>query len=220
MSDEKKCENPNYEKHRFELLLSFHTQFAENQNHHHNVLFKLLYLFGVVIVGYGYILHGYPEKYDEMEAMVASIAAQFLLCIGLATTCNMAYGFRRDQLVNYKIRKKYGIIAEKETDDNIFPFSYNPIHTYFSADGLKKNKIGYLNWMPEFYKIFSLVFLAFLFLVIIAFQYRTGGFSIYRLLASLVLLLNVCSISFSILGLFQKKVSKIYKNEARLLQKK
>ena len=157
-----------------ELELSFHRQFAENQNHHQNVLFKLLTVLAAVILGYGYILHGYSpqilhwctdteSQYEIREIIFALIVSEIVLIIGLAAVSNMGFEFRRDQLVNFKIRRKHGLIARNKDEDNIFPFSFNPMHDFvvLEKNQVKVRGLRFVNWMPEFHKIFSITFFIF-----------------------------------------------------------
>lgn len=211
MSNEKKVKDD--EQRRFELLLSFHQQFAENQNHHQNVLFKLITVLVTVIVGYGYILHGHNVKpgYDNKELVFALIIAEFLLIIGFAVVCNMAYGFRRDQLVNFKIRNKYGIISTEGKCDNIFPHHYNPMHKFFK-NGEKTSEIEIFNWQPEFHRIFSIALLIFQFSLIVPFCLKIDYF--YSILIGFPTLLIIAIISVNVLYYFETKIEEIYEKQA------
>jgi len=173
---------------RRQLELSFNRQFAENQNHHQNVLFKLLTVLAAVILGYGYVLHGYqPDlglccdqpsgEYDVREAIFAFVIAQALLMIGLTTISNIAYAFRRDQLVNFKIRDKHGLIARSKEENNIFPFSYNPMHDFVTLHNgvVVVRDLWLVNWMPGFHKLFSITFLVFQVICIAALMIKSSS---------------------------------------------
>jgi hypothetical protein len=213
---------------RNELELSFHRQFAENQNHHQNVLFKLLTVLAGVILGYGYILHGYSpyfdnkSQYEIREVIFALIVSQIVLMIGLAAISNMGFGFRRDQLVNFKIRLKHGLIARNKEEDNIFPFSYNPMHdfVFLEKDEVKVKGLRLINWMPEFHKIFSITFFLFQLICAVAFIVKTesDGFFLYQeWLAYLSFAFPL--LSFWILFKFHRKIKKYYKEQGRLTLK-
>jgi|SaaInlStandDraft_6_1057023.scaffolds.fasta_scaffold80305_1 hypothetical protein len=164
---------------------SFHEQFAINQNHHQDILFKLLSIIGAVIVGYGYILHGYNGKYEISEAIFGLIVSEIILITGLAVVVINASGFRRDQNVCYRIRRKAEVIAKEEKDDKekdfVFPYSFYPF----------KEKPCFYSWMPDFHKLFYLVF--------IVFQILSGIALIYKSVPNGEFCNNSCLIIFTIL---------------------
>lgn len=138
-----------------EILNSLHSQFAENQNHHQGIfiqfLIALFALFGV----YGYIYthatleienyQTYAQKINDIEFYsLNTLIATSLIVIAILTLLNaillnLGYGFRRDQHLNMKIRKKYLINGEYE---EVFDKLYN-----------SDNK-GFCNYLPNFYSIF------------------------------------------------------------------
>jgi len=217
---------------RNEIELSFHKQFAENQNHHQNVLFKLLTVLAGVILGYGYILHGYvprlywciqnDSQYETREVIFALIVSEIVLLIGLAAVSNMGFGFRRDQLVNFKIRRKHGIIARNRDEDNIFLFSYNPMHDFvvLEKDDVKVKHLRLINWMPEFHKIFSITFFIFQLICCGAFVIKTQSdsfFSFHEWLSYLSFVFPL--FSFWILLKYRCKIKKYYQDQGRFTLK-
>lgn len=133
------------------LMLSFHEQFAENQNHHQKSFLQVLALLITVLVGFGYLYVGMGNGEDcngiTRETIYIALAlSMVLLSLAMALIVNMAYGFRRDQSVACRIRLKGGVM-EKEgdvpSDNRVFPKAFNPV-----------NKSCWLCWMPGFHNIF------------------------------------------------------------------
>ncbi|GEM_PF-2691103 len=221
------------------LEATFHQQFAINQNHHQDVLFKLLTILGAVILGYGYILHGYAPptgnvdtdkaiQYTLSEAGVALAIAEVLLILGLALTSNMALNFRRDQLVNYKIRRRNKLIDSPIEADNIFLPTYNPLYTFASPDYKrthgKNRKLRFVNWMPEFHKIFSRIFLLFQLLCILAFLVKTSKelpipSEFWAILRFWIPFAFTFVISFYVVGSLRRKLQTYYTEEATRIYK-
>lgn len=106
-----------------ELLLSFHKQFAENQNHHQKLLISLVSAIGVVLVGYAtaYVnttaqanlwetirdKDAHIITYSMMTLVFAYTFAQIILVLLGLMNLNIGYAFRRDQQVNKNIRTKF-----------------------------------------------------------------------------------------------------------------
>lgn len=203
-----------------ELESSFHEQFAENQNHHQNILFKLLSIIGAVIVGYGYILHGYklePFNYTITEAIIGLIVSEALLIIGLWVVVNTAKGFRRDQLVCYRIRFKAGLIAnvkygknEGESINDVFPYSFYPF----------KNKPYSINWMPDFHITFISAFLFFQLLsgvTLITKSIINDDFENHSCIIICLIIISLL-ISIMIINRTTKKMKKAYDIEHALIK--
>ena len=150
------------------ILKTLHSQFADNQNHHQSLfiqfLISLLALFG----GFGYVYtHTNPcvdytqtfvQKIDDIVYFsnqillsTSTIVIAVLLLLNLIIL-HQGYGFRRDQHLNFIIRKKY----LKDDYKNVFGELYNP-----------KNK-GFGDYLPNFYSIFFWFILGFQITVLIA----------------------------------------------------
>ncbi|MEO8948596.1 MAG: hypothetical protein ABI308_09325 [Mucilaginibacter sp.] len=138
----------------FDLLRSFHEQFAENQNHHQTVFIQFISAVLAVLVGYGFVYTNTSISADPFivirckEAIIsyslidlvgAYLIAQTILGLLVTLTANIGYGFRRDQFVNFRIRQKH--IAE-ETYTAVFPANFDP-----------GNK-GWEQYLPEFNRMF------------------------------------------------------------------
>lgn len=106
-----------------ELLVGFHRQFAENQNHHQKLFIQFLSAVIIVIAGY-FIVYVevtndiIEKKYTVDHIKGVYILVQFILILMQVMILNMGYNFRRDQKVNYNIRHSY--LKEKYSD--IFGF--------------------------------------------------------------------------------------------------
>jgi len=181
-----------------EILNSFHTQFAQNQNHHQRLFFQILSVIVTVMVGYSYVYTN-GGKLDEKELNTSIVLLSFgliisTIVIGLSSILlsNMAYGFRRDQFVINKIRKKEGLIHNENIDDDFFPKHYDPAWSFnnkLEKYNEKLNKMNFikrrtyglwiwilksLSWMPNFHN--SLYFMLFVIQLLIFSSYLFNPF--------------------------------------------
>lgn len=181
-----------------ELIKSFHEQFAQNQNHHQKLFFQILSVIVTVTVGYTYVYTmGGKIPSQELKPSIflislALIISTIVLGLSLVLLSNMAYGFRRDQFVNNRIRKHAKLIHNKKLSDDIFPKSYDPAWSFnrkqssYSAR-LKKmsrfNRYTYgcwvwllmrLSWMPNFHN--SLFFMLGLIQILLLVSYIFNPF--------------------------------------------
>ncbi len=181
-----------------ELIKSFHEQFAQNQNHHQKLFFQILSVIVTVTVGYSYVytmggdLPSPNLKPSLFLLSLSLIISTIVLGLSLVLLCNMAYGFRRDQFVNNKIREKAKLINNQDPNDDIFPKSYDPAWSFNKkqkkyAKRLKKMKIPIrityglwvwmlkrLSWMPNFHN--SLFFMLCLIQLLLLLSYIFNPF--------------------------------------------
>src|SRR6266849_4574322 len=143
-----------------ELLKTFHSQFAENQRVKEQSFLQIAGYLGAIIFGYAYVFQNLRNELDVLS--LVAIAATLLLALGAWVVVVISYNWRRDQLVNAKIRRYCGILG---TPDSVFPEGYDPSTTLKS-----KNMIS---WMPNLLAIFYLVFPTFEMLLLISFLVRT-----------------------------------------------
>lgn len=159
MTDEKNTESAPFAEpvHTTEIgekiVISFHGQFAKNQNHHQNLFIQVLAVLLSVLVGLGYLYIRLDAESEEFKITVATLnvflpLATCLLSMAAALICAMAYGFRRDQLVSVNIRMMAKVMNTGYRHD-YFLDSFNPA----------RNK-SVTKWMPEFHKIFFISLLA------------------------------------------------------------
>ncbi|WP_108801902.1 hypothetical protein [Aquimarina sp. Aq107] len=158
-----------------ELIKSFHEQFAQNQNHHQKLFFQILSVIVTVTVGYSYAYTmGGEIPNTELKPSVfllslALIISTIVLGLSLVLLSNMAYGFRRDQYVNNRIRKYAKLIHNENETKDIFPKSYDPAWSFNKkqedySERLKRMalpiRLTYglwiwilkrLSWMPNFH---------------------------------------------------------------------
>ena len=127
------------------LLLGFHTQFAENQRTREQSFLKILGFLGAVIFGYAYVYHNY-NAIQPKEFSYITLVSEFLLSFGTLIITIIAYNFRRDQIINAKIRTKVNLLG----DDNIFPRSFDP--------RLSSSLSRPFGWMPDFLNLFFYLF--------------------------------------------------------------
>ena len=203
------------EKNKDELLKSFHEQFAQNQNHHQTVFIQFISAVFVVIVGYGFVYTNtlcdadfyYVTKDDSnnivsyaiIHLMGSFFIAELILILLCILILNIGYGFRRDQNVNYKIRKHY--LSDTDYDNFFGKNSFNP-----------QNK-GLISFLPGFnliFVIFILILQIFLIFSLIVALRHFDNFSLNIWDRWLLLLGIITPLVISILMLFiyYKKYSK------------
>jgi len=185
------------------LLLKLHEQFADNQNHHQRVFVQFLVALITLFAGYGYIYIHIDTSLANSPLLISKsveseyFAPEILLLVStvvlaiLSLLCGllliMGYGFRRDQFLNFKIRKKYLKNGEYE---HVFGKLYDPT-----------NK-GMLDFLPDFYTLFFVFILFFQLLVFSATFCKTVYLSQNDGCSScLVLLLDAGFILFTV-GLY------------------
>ncbi|MBK6914325.1 MAG: hypothetical protein IPH11_11975 [Ignavibacteriales bacterium] len=163
---------------QFELLKTFHEQFAQNQNHHQNLFIKFLSAVFIVIAAYFIIYvntQSFAKWHDStfvansneitsyaiLHLIGAYFIAQIIFLIMLIVVTNMGYNFRRDQKVNRNIRIKY---LNKEVYKEIF-----------SDKAFNTDKLTLRDYLPGFHLIFSLsiYFLQVLLLITIIFKSKS-----------------------------------------------
>lgn len=143
----------------FELLKTFHEQFAQNQNHHQDLFIKFLSAVFIVIAAY-FIIYVNTQSFakwhdstfvansNEITSYAiwhligAYFIAQIIFLIMLIVVTNMGYNFRRDQKVNYNIRIK--LLAEALYKEIFNEKSFNP------------NNLKFNDYLPGFHLIFSI----------------------------------------------------------------
>lgn len=151
-----------YPKNKDSILITLHSQFAENQNHHQKIFIQFLIALLTLFGGYGYIYtHTNPnipvtqtfiqninciEYYSGNTLIITSIIVIAILLLLNVILLNLGYSFRRDQFINKKIREKY---LDPNEYENVFGKLYNP-----------GNKPKY-DYLPDFYNIFFWFILGF-----------------------------------------------------------
>lgn len=124
---------------KVDLLLSLHSQFSENQNHHQKTFINLLVAFFALFGVMGYVFlnlaslkcyffendvppgipyWGFSNIVFHLVSFISSIVFLFLNVLNL----NNGTSFRRDHCINYNIRKKI-LYPDYST---IFGEAYNP----------------------------------------------------------------------------------------------
>lgn len=177
----------NSDEFKYELLKSFHQQFAQNQNHNQNLFIQVLSILLTVMIGFGYTLFNFKTTNPNQDSAsiglfefsIAFVISEFILLIGIALVSSMGVTYRREQLLNTKINETAQITADttKEKNYKIFPKSYNPMKNYYHKVFDKRKKMLF-DWMPDFHIIFSRMFLVIqLFLILIYFVKLAAIFS-------------------------------------------
>ncbi len=207
-----------------ELLKSFHQQFAENQNHHQVVFIQFISAVFVVIIGYVFVYTNTSSdamffnvtrdnvtgehiiSYSISDLIGSYFLAQIILTLLCSLTMNIGYGYRRDQNVNYNIRKYY---IEETIYTNIFGTkSFNP------------TKKRLLDFLPEFNSIFVNAILIIQVFFIISIIYALCEFDNFKFYLTdnwhcledsilIMLLVSPLLISLNLYGVFYRKYKKI-----------
>jgi len=216
------------EEFKFELMKSFHEQFAQNQNHHQNLFIQVVSILLTVIIGFGYTLFNFKATGESnnnstiglFEFTCAFAISEIILSLGIALVSNMALGYRRDQLMNTRIREAAKITVDTATkvDDKIFASSYNPMKNYYNKF-YNKNKSMRIDWMPNFHLIFSITIITIEFLVVLIYFTKLGLNSFIEVhpnntfdYSSLISIIGVffCFFSFWLIHHFHKTLNKFY----------
>lgn len=218
----------NKEEFKFGLLLSFHEQFSQNQNNHQKLFIQFASILLTVIIGFGYTLFNFTttgkselnSNVGIFEFSAAFVVSELIATIGIALICNLALGFRRDQMVLSRIRTLADSIPEiNDKENKVFPISYNPLINYYNKF-IKNNKKVFLDWMPDFHSIFTCAFIVIQFLLICVYLIKLalnnylsdyGDHNIFNYPALISILGFISFIfSFMIIRYFQKKMKSIY----------
>ncbi len=131
-----------------QLLFDFHNQFAENQRTREQSFLKILAFYAAPLTGYIFVYNQYfnTNEISKTDFYFAHLFAIFLLFVGVIIITTFAKAFRRDQKLVSKIRQ----ICDIEGDDRVFPQSFNP--------NKRIQKSRFLQWLPDFYIVFYLLF--------------------------------------------------------------
>lgn len=213
--------NENIEIYKQDLVKSFHEQFAVNQNNHQSAFIQFLSIILSALFGFGYALLNFENDKSELNIELFEFTAIFLivelvLVLGLALVMNYAYGFRRDQFVNTKIREKAGIIEDYENSYlAVFPNSFNHQKTFNKLD-----KRNYFNWQPNFHIIFTFVFIAIQIAIFLVYLLKICKENLIcncepidfpSLIVFVLCIISTIVISFIILKKYFNKIEKLYK---------
>ncbi|MBI2417140.1 MAG: hypothetical protein HYV28_04435 [Ignavibacteriales bacterium] len=140
----------------YPILVNWHTQFAENQRIREQSFQKILGFLGSIVLGYGYVF-----VMQEQQINYAVIIAMASIFFGAWQVNTIAYNFRRDQIVNGKIRKMAGVFGE----DYIYPESYDPT----------VSPKGIISWIPDFLQPYYGVFVFSQLILLISYFNKTGN---------------------------------------------
>lgn len=178
----------------FDIVKSFHEQFAENQNHHQKLFLQVLTILLSVLIGFGYLYVRIDSLKNELNITIETlywylIVSMYLLSLAVAIISNMALGFRRDQLMASNIRILSNVM-NSDNDDNFFFHKFNP-----------QGKVGKFDWMPEFHIIFlwSLILIkAILVSSVIFFEGKVIRITVCNIDWKLTIMFAVVFISFAL----------------------
>jgi hypothetical protein len=199
------------------LMRDFHYQFAENQKHHQSLVIRLITTLGGIFIGVGYVGHGYLNNgsnndgsFKALEFAITILVAQILLTILVSFVSHLASSFRRDQLVNFKIRDNVNLINNENSTNNenfyglVFSKSFDP-----------RYKFGcFWKVFPDFHRIFTISFLVFQFVLWIL---SWSMININSRLVTLILVLILFGLIVSVIVVdgYSEKISNNNKQEIK-----
>lgn len=185
-----------------EIITSFHTQFAENQNHHQKLLVSFVSAITIVVVGYAFVFskadfNGISKDgFSYFHLFISNLLSQIILSLICSININIGYGFRRDQQVNEKTRRKY----LKEEYSEIFG------ENTFKASGKSLNE-----YLPNFNLIIFLFLNGVQFVIALSiFPFSKNS----QLIPSFILFLPICLNYFVF-----KKYYEIYSKNVKEVEK-
>ena len=189
-----------------DILSSIHEQFAENQNHHQGLFIQLLIALFILFGGFGYV-YVYTDStipYCQTSIQCGHFSNSILIAVGfivslvlLLLNCvilHLGYSFRRDQVINMKIRK-----YKLENYDNIFGELYKPTDKCF------------LQYLPDFYAIFFWAITILQFIVFICLCAKDGLVCFSGHIFSLIIFLFCFSLIFASIYFYCEKYKKYKK---------
>ena len=163
-----------------EIEIKFEEQFSENQNRQSDFLLKLLSLVGGVFFGYGYVMSRLGKEFELIDAYGILLFAVTILLSCMKLVYDLGFAMRRDQLVVFRIRRKYQLIAESEEDiqngNKVFPYYFSPLKKFqFKDDKLTAKKKMTFFWMPALHNTISSFIVIGIFFLFATFQIKTNA---------------------------------------------
>ena len=203
-----------------QLALSFHEQFAQNQNHRQGMFVQVLAVVVTVLVGFGYAYTGLQNgsggggnaanvALDLLYAFL--MISMVLLSLAIALVVDMAYGFRRDQTTACRIRVNAGAMKAKKDSDNcriFFPAAYNPVR-----------KTGCC-WMPGYHSIFYIALLVIkgILIVIVCGSIENDKYGFLYCASFIVVVISLCSDVLVWWRYYRRKWEKVSEHAERILK--
>jgi len=166
-----------------EIEKIFYEDFTKRQNDSVNLLIKLLALLGAVILGYGYVLFEINiSKQEPITVFFMLVFVEILLIIYFKIIYDSGFAFRRDQIVVYRILRKYDLIKENENDSTdfkkVFIKHYNPLkkHQNYNGKLIKKNDYKHVLFLlPAFHNTLSTAIFAIHFILYLSFVIKLSN---------------------------------------------
>ena len=131
--------------------MSFHDQFATNQNHHRSIFVQIIVVLVPLLTGYGYLYTGLST--ESARNLNGAVLYAYLLISGMIISLEIAVllilsvSYRRDQYVSARMREKVNVLT-RGSNQNFFPGSFLPI-----------GRRGILNWVPDYNLVFIVMLL-------------------------------------------------------------
>ena len=132
----------------FGLAEQLHRQYADADSSKSGNLIATVGALFAIFAGYGYVFMNYPCKADALTLFGATVLTVFVLFLLMNIAAFHGYALRRDQVIVYRIRKKY------MKESGIFNFAnnaesaYNPIRKIMNGEDI----------LPDYYNILYITF--------------------------------------------------------------
>ncbi|MBI5598939.1 MAG: hypothetical protein HY890_04290 [Deltaproteobacteria bacterium] len=127
------------------------------------------------------------------------MASEVLLTFGAWMIVIIAWNFRRDQFVNFKIREYAKVIGKGK----IFPESYDPRHKF--PEKREWRTLKCFSWMPDMMVLFYLLFPVFQILLFVSYWSSDTG-KVSKEFGVVVIVLMLCPIIYVPLNYYSKGV--------------
>lgn len=140
----------------FELAAQLHRQYAEADSSKSGNLIATIGALFTIFAGYGYVFMNYPCEAGGLILFGATVLTVFVLFRLMKITAFHGYALRRDEVIVYRIRRKY------MKESGIFNFAnntkgaYNPIRKIMNGKDI----------LPDYYSILYSTFSHLIYLVI------------------------------------------------------
>ncbi len=202
-----------------EIEKIFYENFTSKQSTHVEFLLKLLFVVGSVMGGYGFILTKIETEFCNRNIILFMfIFTDLVLLLFFKIVYDDGFSFRRDQLVVYRLLRKYNLIVESkldETDFNkIFPSYYNPTKKFVKNNDSIKIKGIIIFLLPMFHNTIAFTIYIFHFLVYITTinllpEWNNYSFWLFLVITSIIYILIIIRRNFSIKNLYKNEVIRV-----------
>lgn len=130
------------------MAAQLHRQYAEADSSKSGNLIATIGALFTIFAGYGYVFMNYPCEAGGLILFGATVLTVSVLFILMKITAFHGYALRRDQIIVFRIRRKY------MKENGIFDFANNAESAYKPIRKIMKKK----DIFPDYYKILFYAF--------------------------------------------------------------